>query len=315
MAARDETKPLRVAAILIGSLGDVAPFADLFSRLPRVEPTIFCLDEAVAYVEKRGMAAVGLFSIETWKENETTLDGATLTGMDFVKAWIRHMLAPATLDDCVAKIREHHVARPFDALLYQTQAFPVVFFCAGDLRARGRRPRSRARRDGGVAGPVPTCAMPYLWHAYYETVFTLLLENGWRARERHGREIETRRLPALPHAALAARRGTRRSFIAPRPRYLIGNDVCFSDCAATGGAHVLAHDFLATPRWRVDAAPDAEARRPSGASSRSTAAWASSASAMRARRRAGSDASFFVDRPAGESSSSSIARRPRASSR
>ncbi|KAH8080389.1 hypothetical protein JL720_9083 [Aureococcus anophagefferens] len=77
MAARDETKPLRVAAILIGSLGDVAPFADLFSRLPRVEPTIFCLDEAVAYVEKRGMAAVGLFSIETWKENETTLDGAT----------------------------------------------------------------------------------------------------------------------------------------------------------------------------------------------------------------------------------------------
>ena len=100
------------------------------------------------------MAAVGLFSIETWKENETTLDGATLTGMDFVKAWIRHMLAPATLDDCVAKIREHHEARPFDALLYQTQAFPVVFFCAGDLRARGRRPRSRARRDGGVAGPV-----------------------------------------------------------------------------------------------------------------------------------------------------------------
>ena len=140
MAAREETKPLRVAAILIGSLGDVAPFADLFSRLPRVEPTIFCLDEAVDYVEKRGMAAVGLFSIETWKENETTLDGATLTGMDFVKAWIRHMLAPATLDDCVAKIREHHEARPFDALLYQTQAFPVVFFCAGDLRARGRRP-------------------------------------------------------------------------------------------------------------------------------------------------------------------------------
>ena len=29
--------------------------------------------------------------------------------------------------------------------------------------------------------------MPYLWHAYYETVFTLLLENGWReACERHG---------------------------------------------------------------------------------------------------------------------------------
>ncbi|KAK7249051.1 tRNA methyltransferase [Aureococcus anophagefferens] len=238
MAARDETKPLRVAAILIGSLGDVAPFADLFSRLPRVEPTIFCLDEAVAYVEKRGMAAVGLFSIETWKENETTLDGATLTGMDFVKAWIRHMLAPATLDDCVAKIREHHVARPFDALLYQTQAFPVVFFCAGDLRARGRRPRSRARRDGGVAGPVPTCAMPYLWHAYYETVFTLLLENGWReACERHGREIETpaqgyQRSLHTPRAA--ARRGTRRSFIAPRPR-LVEEPAELAACGAAPG--------------------------------------------------------------------------------
>jgi hypothetical protein len=107
--------------------------------------------------------------------------------------------------------------------------------------------------------------MPYLWHAYYETVFTLLLENGWReACERHGREIETpaqgyQRSLHTPRGA--ARRGTRRSFIAPRrPRYLIGNDVCFSDCAATGGAHVLAHDFLATPRWRVDdEAPDAEA--------------------------------------------------------
>ena len=107
--------------------------------------------------------------------------------------------------------------------------------------------------------------MPYLWHAYYETVFTLLLENGWReACGRHGREIETpaqgyQRSLHTPRAA--ARRGTRRSFIAPRrPRYLIGNDVCFSDCAATGGAHVLAHDFLATPRWRVDdEAPDAEA--------------------------------------------------------
>ncbi|KAH8050100.1 hypothetical protein JL722_11636 [Aureococcus anophagefferens] len=249
MAARDETKPLRVAAILIGSLGDVAPFADLFSRLPRVEPTIFCLDEAVAYVEKRGMAAVGLFSIETWKENETTLDGATLTGMDFVKAWIRHMLAPATLDDCVAKIREHHEARPFDALLYQTQAFPVVFFCAGDLRAR-RRPVSRRRDGGGVAGPFVKVEVT-------ESVPNLI------------------RNPSVDCASVgAASRERRVSTVAASARYLIGNDVCFSDCAATGGAHVLAHDFLATPRWRVgDEAPDAEARRPSRPSSRSTAAF------------------------------------------
>ena len=165
--------------------------------------------------------------------------------------------------------------------------------------------------------------MPYLWHAYYETVFTLLLENGWReACGRHGREIETpaqgyQRSLHTPRAA--ARRGTRRSFIAPRrPRYLIGNDVCFSDCAATGGAHVLAHDFLATPRWRVDdEAPDAEAAAAVEAFvAEHGRVGLVCFGSMRARGVGErSDAPFFVDRPAGESPWSSIARSPRANSR
>ncbi|KAH8080390.1 hypothetical protein JL720_9084 [Aureococcus anophagefferens] len=99
--------------------------------------------------------------------------------------------------------------------------------------------------------------MPYLWHACYETVFTLLLENGWReACERHGREIETpaqgyQRSLHTPRAA--ARRGTRRSFIAPRPRYLIGND------ASRTARPPAARARFATPLALCDEAPDAEA--------------------------------------------------------
>ena len=81
---------------------------------------------------------------------------------------------------------------------------------------------------------------------------------------------------------------------------------------------MLAHDFLATPRWRVDdEAPDAEAAAAVEAFvAEHGRVGLVCFGSMRARGVGErSDAPFFVDRPAGESPWSSIARSPRANSR
>ena len=164
--------------------------------------------------------------------------------------------------------------------------------------------------------------MPYLWHAYYETVFTLLLENGWReACGRHGREIET---PAQGYQrSLHTPRGRRvqerdraagRREVPPRAappqvphrqrRLLLG----------LRGHRRRARARARLPRDAALARRRRGARRGGRGGRRGLRRGARPRGARllrlhaRARRCRGVDASFFVDRPAGESISSSIAR-------
>ena len=79
-----------------------------------------------AQVRSRGFEAVELFSISDWREANPEV--ATLTGMDYIKAWIKHQMSKDIIDDAVEKMKRAHEAKQFKLLLFQTQAVGSPFF-------------------------------------------------------------------------------------------------------------------------------------------------------------------------------------------
>ena len=235
---------ISVGVLLIGTLGDVGPFLDLFSNLPRFKPTIFTHAEHATLVQTRGFDFVAIFSLESFTEANPQI--VEMTGIKFVQSWISHILSEAVLDDVVHTIRSAHNEKNFGAFFTQQSSANSEYFVMGN---KMRIPLIRIEIYECIpnlrshffinTSMIPSFLMPMFWRLYFWWIGKLVQESGWGAAcERHGLRVW-----GLAESWQRYVRGP----------YMIGNDFAYANRA---DFECIVRDVKVTPRWGLEEVVD-----------------------------------------------------------
>ena len=234
----DEIIP--VALLLPGTHGDVAPILGLFSHLPRFKPTVFTHGEHAALVQKRGFEFVSICSLKSFDQTHPQIWG--LSGLEFSRNWVAHILSETMLKSIVHSMRAAHSKKKFCAVFVQASGTYSELLAMGDkvciplinMEVCEAVPNLRSNPFINTS-MIPSFLMPLFWRLYMCATFKLLYDLGWATYcERYGWRIES--------SAEMWQRYVKGPF-------LIGNDFAYAN---RSDFEAIVHDVMVTPRWEVE---------------------------------------------------------------